>query len=45
MQLYDLDPDGNTPPRLMSGQPQDLDAIDMAWTPDGKHLIFVAGDN
>lgn len=45
MQLYDLDPDGNTPPRLISGQPQDLDAIDMAWTPDGKHLIFVAGDN
>lgn len=44
-QLYEFDPDTNDPPKLFAGQPEGLAAMGGSWTPDGKKLIFSAGDN
>jgi TolB protein len=45
MQLYEFDPDTDEPPTLFPGQPEDVSAGGASWTPDGKKLIFTAGDN
>lgn len=45
VQLYEFDPDTEDPPKLFPGQPEDQSASGSSWTPDGKRLIFTAGDN
>ncbi len=44
MQFYEFDPHTDAPPKLLAGQPEDQMAVGSSWTPDGKKLIFVAGD-
>lgn len=42
LQMYILDFAGVEPPRLFSGFPKDWMSDDMAWSPDGKKVIFSA---
>lgn len=42
LQLYILDFAGVEPPRLFPGFPRDWMSDDMAWSPDGKKVVFTA---
>jgi Tol biopolymer transport system component len=44
-QLYEFDPRGDDPPRLVEGQDPDRCNREMSWTPDGKRLILTSGGN
>lgn len=40
-QFYEFDADANQGPlTLVAGQPENMNAMDVTWTPDGKQLIF-----
>lgn len=44
MQLYQIDPDRDDPPKLVAGQDETGNHTDVCWTPDGKRLIVVTGN-
>lgn len=41
-QIYLFDFAGDKPPKLFPGQPADFACGDMAWSPDGKKVVFSA---
>ena len=41
-QFYIFDFAGGKPPRLFPGFPADWESRDMAWSPDGKKVVFSA---
>ena len=41
LQFYEFDADANQGPlTLVAGQPENMNAMDVTWTPNGKQLVF-----
>lgn len=40
IQIYQIDPSGDTPPTLLPGQDPNRSNRDMSWSPDGETIVF-----